>query len=971
MNLRVMLFLIIVILLLSALSGCAAKGSRTAAKPQALSYTNEMSSTVRYDDESSLIQGVISKRASDIEVTWFDENYRITERPTYLSASVDFAAYRVEIKGTTSQSGNFLAIAFDKENLSYAGCNTSRDSTISLATHPAPGVVIFGACSVKEDDSDFHAILSFAPGSDNTERMTAKAPSGDDNSVDDLLVEDDAGNWRLTWTEKNLGDYTNDGEVGIPDITPIATHFDEAVNHDDPDDIAAIIDGDFNNEVGVSDITPIATNYLHKVAAYSIYRFEPGVGWSKVDSTDRPEPDPAWRPLVYNFSDALATSADTFYAVLPADDDGAEGIPSAVVGVPGANPALIPDPPEGITDPPVIVDLQVSDVLRFNVPAGDTESFDVMLENAETNYILAFTNPGVPGTSTTSVTVSTNGVAKSGTKGVSLLSNYQVSDEAKLNMALKRQAQFLLEYGKHPALPERGVCAIGDTSSFNIVFADLDPSTLDGTISAKLKAENERIRIWVDVQVDDGRITSSQMEEIAAETRDYILAQEEITYGEIYDVDSDSKFDILLTPQINVLPGKIRGLFVSNDLQDTLGTNSRDLIYLDVPDAEGGEFPGDPITAIPPGFLDSAAPITNKEFSDTARQEIAHEMQHLINFSNRLRIRDRDSIEPNSEETWLNEALSHFSEDFIGYQGQTNLTMAQQYLNHSYVTPIAWPTEMDAPIPRGGSYLFIRYIYEQFGTDVLSKLLLRDLPDGMYIGFDNVERATGNQIENLMQDWLATMSFVGWDNSPEEKYRYQPPQANLITGNLCGITFLEGFTDYRGNTQYVPQPLIHRLGDAPLTVSQMPNTPMFVLVNDPVASAKQINIAAGSSYPVYGVFVRVADQAQAYENDTGSTPFEFFRLFSGDIDNSSDSDEYLINVGTGGRLYVHAVSCIPDTLEPVIYVNDELYSGFSSPSGAGLVILNIVGGGGTMKIEIRGSEGSTGSYLLSAEYYPE
>lgn len=81
-------------------------------------------------------------------------------------------------------------------------------------------------------------------------------------------LEYDAINGVLRWTYVNAGDYDLSGEVGIPDITPIALHYEKLVSEGDP--LVAWIDGDGNGEVGISDITVIALNYRRSVANFKL-----------------------------------------------------------------------------------------------------------------------------------------------------------------------------------------------------------------------------------------------------------------------------------------------------------------------------------------------------------------------------------------------------------------------------------------------------------------------------------------------------------------------------------------------------------------------------------------------------------------------------------------------------------------------------------------------------------------------------
>ncbi len=104
------------------------------------------------------------------------------------------------------------------------------------------------------------------------ERLVSKAPLGEQNKVTDLTLVYRDDSYKLFWGYLNKGDYDLNGEVGVPDITPIALHFahSRAGIGMFPDSFDDVIDGDNTGEIGVSDITPIAQNYLSNIASYSI-----------------------------------------------------------------------------------------------------------------------------------------------------------------------------------------------------------------------------------------------------------------------------------------------------------------------------------------------------------------------------------------------------------------------------------------------------------------------------------------------------------------------------------------------------------------------------------------------------------------------------------------------------------------------------------------------------------------------------
>lgn len=171
----------------------------------------------------------------------------------------------------------FGAIIFDPIEYSPASVEwVGGDFAIKLAIADVFGEVPFGAAGIDgaKLNSGTLLVVKFEPGPQTMARRTSSAPSGNDNVVNDLVAEpQEDGRVKLSWTERNLGDYDLNGEVGISDITPIALNYLAVVDDSLGDDEwEAIIDGDNSGEIGISDITPIALNYLTVLSGYRVYR---------------------------------------------------------------------------------------------------------------------------------------------------------------------------------------------------------------------------------------------------------------------------------------------------------------------------------------------------------------------------------------------------------------------------------------------------------------------------------------------------------------------------------------------------------------------------------------------------------------------------------------------------------------------------------------------------------------------------
>jgi len=104
-------------------------------------------------------------------------------------------------------------------------------------------------------------------------KFVSTPPTGEANRVNDLAIADNGdGTFTLSWHYKNLGDYDQNGIVGISDITPLARHFGEEVPADDinRNSIQAVIDGSSNGVVDIADIVVLAQRLATQVAGYAI-----------------------------------------------------------------------------------------------------------------------------------------------------------------------------------------------------------------------------------------------------------------------------------------------------------------------------------------------------------------------------------------------------------------------------------------------------------------------------------------------------------------------------------------------------------------------------------------------------------------------------------------------------------------------------------------------------------------------------
>lgn len=222
-------------------------------------------------------------------------------------------------------------------------------------------------------------------------KVALSAPTGPINAITDLTVGYGGGGFELHWRYRNVGDYNQDGIIGVSDITPIAQHYNETWPDGGENMLIAVADGSGDHKVEISDVTPIAANFGCNVEDYVIEAGAQEVGPFTEVGTLAFEECASTDTARGAFTASLPLSDLNYFRVIPRDSDGAQGDASSLAPV---APRISAVSPLTIT---VGLDTQLSGVVRgtppyvfgWEFPAGVTPeiSFD------ETPHIL-ITAPG-------------------------------------------------------------------------------------------------------------------------------------------------------------------------------------------------------------------------------------------------------------------------------------------------------------------------------------------------------------------------------------------------------------------------------------------------------------------------------------------------------------------------------------------------------------------------------------------------
>lgn len=170
-------------------------------------------------------------------------------------------------------------------------------------------------------------------------RIVSKAPAGELSSVSDLTVNDgEGGFYYITWHYRNAGDYNQDGEVNISDITPIAMNYGRTLLTGDETSALSVVDGDGNDSIGITDVTPLAANFLAQVDEYSLEGSPENMeAFDRITTIGFNEGTGAGR-LLYTL--VIDPGTWEYFRVRPLDAVGTPGVPSIVRSTPYSSPFI-------------------------------------------------------------------------------------------------------------------------------------------------------------------------------------------------------------------------------------------------------------------------------------------------------------------------------------------------------------------------------------------------------------------------------------------------------------------------------------------------------------------------------------------------------------------------------------------------------------------------------------------------------
>ena len=297
---------------------------------------------------------------------------------------------------------------------------------------------------------------------------------------------------------------------------------------------------------------------------------------------------------------------------------------------------------------------------------------------------------------------------------------------------------------------------VGSKRTFDVCATTTCDSFVQSHATAKVVAQ--RVAIFVDDSAPAGGYTQTDLDQVGALFDSHLYPIDTVAFGRESDLDDNGVVVVLLTPRVNELSPNcnsansvILGYFFGLDLLPSqTHSNDGEIFYGVTP---GSATPGCTIsTAFAKGNLPSV---------------FVHEFQHMISFNQHVLVR-----QGTTEDTWLNEGLSHFAEELAGRQVPDsfcpdfdndcgsqfvggNLNDAFMYLEdpeaHFAIEPASSGGTLEE---RGANWLFIRWLADHFAvTEPLGTELTRAMVQTSLNGGANVAAVTGEDLSTLLSQW--------------------------------------------------------------------------------------------------------------------------------------------------------------------------------------------------------------------------
>src|SRR5438105_10514383 len=274
------------------------------------------------------------------------------------------------------------------------------------------------------------------------------------------------------------------------------------------------------------------------------------------------------------------------------------------------------------------------------------------------------------------------------------------------------------------------------------------------TGGARVLAVGAHVAIYVDTLAPAGGLNSADVDTLRQVFDTLLYPLDSANFGAVSDLDANGVVIALMTPVVNSLTTKaacsasggayIAGFFFPADLDPSapaFQTNRGEIFYS--------------VVADPNGTVSCAH--TAAQVKTGTPGTFAHEFQHMINFAQHTLIQGGTV----SEEGWLDEGLSQYAEELTArryLQAGDTTTFSRLAINHVYdayqylsttgAAALLIEFDQGTQAERGASWLFARYIVDQYGAGLPAKLVQTTLA-----GSGNLAAQTGHSFDTTVTRW--------------------------------------------------------------------------------------------------------------------------------------------------------------------------------------------------------------------------
>ncbi len=330
---------------------------------------------------------------------------------------------------------------------------------------------------------------------------------------------------------------------------------------------------------------------------------------------------------------------------------------------------------------------------------------------------------------------------------------------ARFDVALRQQEAAASLLPRAPlAMAQQALAAtasvkVGDERTFQVCNNIPCSSLTDyATVNARAAYVGIHAAVFLDKAAPANGFTDTNLSELGSTFDQDLYEVATTAFGSESDVDGNGVVIILMTPEVNRLTPQsqcgtsiITGFFFGIDIDPFFAKDSR---------SNGGEV----FYSLAP---DPSGTVTCSLSTDLVRRLVPvtfiHEFQHMISYNQHVLVRGGSS-----EVLWLNEGMSHLSEELGGLHFESlgidslfsrfaigdlyNLSLFLSDPGAVFVLPDSGTGSLEE---RGAAWSFLRWLVDQYGADIT-----RRIDETNKLGAANVAAAAGVPFERLITQWF-------------------------------------------------------------------------------------------------------------------------------------------------------------------------------------------------------------------------